>query len=150
MTIASGWLNSQQCMSRLLLPCQPSQPACGEYRPPSDCSTMARPNLRAERRKLLQNTRRPTPDQRLTMSPDAAFVDQTRGMQGDGEILASVQFRRDETWMQDRLAAHLAFWKGDAAPSLVLPTEAIKCRSCLFQAQCPGGAVSRGTRVTYE
>jgi len=72
------------------------------------------------------------------------------GSQGDGEILATVQCQWDDAWMQHRLAAHLAFWKGDAAPALVQPTEAIKCRSCLFQAQCPGGAASSRTRITYE
>ena len=71
------------------------------------------------------------------------------GTQGDGEILASIQFKWDEKWMQDRLAAHLAFWQGDAAPALVEPSEAVKCRSCMFQAQCPGGTASLRTRIAY-
>ena len=71
-------------------------------------------------------------------------------LQGDGDVLASVPFVWDEAWMQDRLTQHLAFWSGDAPPTLVQPAEAIKCRSCMFQAQCPGGMISMGTRIAYD
>jgi hypothetical protein len=70
--------------------------------------------------------------------------------QGDGDVLASVAFVWDEAWMQDRLTEHLAFWSGNAPPTLVQPAEAIKCRSCIFQAQCPGGMLSTRTRIAYD
>ena len=85
-----------------------------------------------------------------TSSLLAVTVAKWSDFQGDGDILASVPFLWDEAWMQDRLTWHLAFWSGEAPPALVQPAEAIKCHSCMFQTQCPGGIASVRKRVGYE